>query len=367
MRVLYITNYPSPYAVDFFNEMGRYCSLTITFEMKPSEVKERDEKWFASSFVNFKGVFLNGKNFFNKRICTEIKNYLNDSFDIVIMGEYSSLTEMYAIRYMKKHKIKYAFAIDGGLKKNGRGFKEELKKYLLSGAEFYLSSGRPTDEYLMFYGVPKDKIFRYPFTPLGDDDILKEPISRAEMEKLKKELSVKENKVVLAIGQFIKRKGFDVLIKASSNLKDVGIYFVGGEATDEYVRLKDELNLSNVHFVGFKSKEELKKYYMISDVFVLPTREDIWGLVINEAMAYALPVVSTDKCVAALELIDEGKGGFIVPSENVEALSNAVNNILENEDLRINMSRYNLLKISDYTIANMAKRHIEIINDYLEK
>lgn len=367
MKVLYVTNYPSPYAVDFFNELGKYCSLTVTFEMQPADVKERDEKWFASSFANFKGVFLGGKNILGKRVCTEIKNYLSSDFDIVIMGEYSSVTEMYAIRYMKRHKIKYAFAIDGGLKKSGKGVKEKLKRYLLSGAAFYLSSGKLTDEYLVFYGAPESKIFRYPFTPLNERDILKERISRPDVERLKKDLGIKEKKVVLAVGQFIPRKGFDVLIKASPDLKDAGVYFVGGEVTKEYIRLRDEFKLENVHFIGFKSKEELKKYYMAADVFVLPTREDIWGLVINEAMACALPVVSTDKCVAAVELIDEGKGGFIVPVEDCKSLADAVNRILCDEELQLCMSRHNLSRIKDYTISNMAKRHIEIINDYLKK
>ena len=50
-------------------------------------------------------------------------------------------------------------------------------------------------------------------------------------------------------------------------------------------------------------------YYQAADMLVFPTREDIWGLVINEAMANGLPTVSTDKCVAALEMIKQGENG----------------------------------------------------------
>lgn len=61
---------------------------------------------------------------------------------------------------------------------------------------------------------------------------------------------------------------------------------VGGEPTEDYLQMRASLGLDNVHFVGFQKKEALSRYYRAADLFVLPTREDIWGLVINEAMAY---------------------------------------------------------------------------------
>ena len=59
-----------------------------------------------------------------------------------------------------------------------------------------------------------------------------------------------------------------------------------------------ENDLTNVHFVGFKTKEQLEDYYRAADLFVLPTREDIWGLVVAEAMAYGLGVITTNRCNA---------------------------------------------------------------------
>ena len=165
--------------------------------------------------------------------------------------------------------------------------------------------------------------------------------------------------MVLAIGQFIHRKGFDVLLKAAADLpKSVGIYIVGGEATEEYRKMKEELGLSNVHFLGFQKKEVLGKYYRAADLFVLPTREDIWGLVINEAMAYGLPVITTDRCVAGLELVENGVNGYIVPVEDASALAQKIQAVL-NADPEA-MGSVSLEKIQPYTLENMAKTHAEI-------
>ena len=136
---------------------------------------------------------------------------------------------------------------------------------------------------------------------------------------------ITEETVVLAVGQFIHRKGFDVLIRASKKLhKSVGVYIVGGEPPKEYLDLINELKVEHVHFIDFVTPDILSYYYKVADVFVHPTREDIWGLVINEALAYGVPVVTTNKCIAGTEMIDNGKNGFVVAAEDEEALIKAI-------------------------------------------
>ena len=65
---------------------------------------------------------------------------------------------------------------------------------------------------------------------------------------------------------------------------------VGDEPTQEFVEMKNNMKLDNVVFVGFKTKEELKDYYIAADVFCLQTRGDVWGLVVNEAMHTDCPL-----------------------------------------------------------------------------
>lgn len=368
IKVLYITNYPPPYAVAFFREFGKRCDLTVTFDRRPNDVNYRSKEWFSSVYQNFRAVFLKQKKIGNKIFCPEIKKYLKSDFDAVIMGEYATLTEMYAIFYMKRHKIPYCFAIDGGMKKDGRGIKEKIKRYLVSGASLYLSSGEVTDEFLCFYGAKRERIVRYPFTPLTEEDILSVPLNDDKKKAFRSNLGITEERIVLSVGQFIHRKGFDILMRAAKNISEnTGVYIVGAEAPQEYLDLKERLELKNVHFVGFTPKEKLKEYYLASDVFVLPTREDNWGLVINEAMGYGLPVVTTDKCVAGMELIENGEGGYIVPVEDEKELGEKIVKILSDDALRAKMSERNLRKISGYTIKNMAERHFEEIRKLVEQ
>lgn len=136
------------------------------------------------------------------------------------------------------------------------------------------------------------------------------------------------------------------------------LYMIGAKPTAEYIELKKNLKLKNVHFEGFKTKEELKQYYQAADLFVLPTREDIWGLVVNEAMANGLPVITTDRCVAGLELIENGEQGYLVPMENENALAGKITAVLEDNALRSAMAEKSLRKIQGNTIENMARIHI---------
>lgn len=90
------------------------------------------------------------------------------------------------------------------------------------------------------------------------------------------------------------------------------------EATlKEYVKTN---NLLNVYFVGYKDKKTVMEYLKASDIFVHPTSTDVWGLVINEAMACGQPIITTDMCIAGSALIEDGVNGYIVKVGDSEAI-----------------------------------------------
>lgn len=361
-KILFLTNLPSPYRVRFFEKLSETMDVTVLFHDNRNAHTGRDGTWFASGNGSFHQVQLTKRVFSRgeESLCLDVLDWLKKPFDEIILCGYSSPTVMLAIGYLRTRKIPFWIEVDGGLIREDSKAKYCFKKALVSSASGWFSSGKETTKYLVHYGAKEDKIHRYPFSSLNEADIRKEPASIAEKEFLRQELNVPEKHMVLSIGQFIPRKGFDVLLKAAAAMeKDIGIYIVGGEPTEEYLKLREELGLSNVHFVGFQSKDALARYYNAADVFVLPTREDIWGLVINEAMAYGLPVITTDRCVAGLELVENGINGWIVPVEDQDALANAIQRVLTSDCHA--MGTASLEKIRPYTIENMARVHTEIL------
>ena len=360
LKILWLTNIPSPYRVDFFNELGKYCQLTVLFERSASS--ERDDSWKDFNAENFKAIFLKGKKIgVAEAFCPSVKKYLNKQYNHIVVTNFSSLTGMLAIRYMRRKHLPYMIESDGAFAGTGRGIKEKIKKYFISGAKLYFSTAKEHDKYYLTYGAPIDKIYRYPFTSIAKKDVLQSAISFDEKAQLKKKLGIQEKIMVLAVGQFIHRKGYDVLIKAFASIsKDVGCYIVGGTPSQEYFDLLNKYDVTNVHFVDFKNKEALKEYYQSADIFVHPTREDIWGLVINEAMAQGLPVISTDRCIAALEMVKDGENGYIIPVDNDVALTEKIKLLTESEDLRNRMREKTLCVVSGFTTEEMVKSHLDI-------
>lgn len=315
-------------------------------------------------FDNFKGVFLKGKSInTDTAICFDVTDYVKDkSFDKIICANFTSPTGMIAIRYMKAHHIKYWLESDGGFAKSGEGIKEKIKKHFISGANGYFSTCDECDAYYIKYGADSRKLIRYPFTSLYESDILPQLIKNEEKTKIKAQLGMSESNIVLAVGQFIPRKGFDVLLKAANNLpKEIGVYFIGGVPTDEYLAYQKENELTNVHFVGYIAKSELALYYKAANIFVLPTREDIWGLVINEAMAFGLPVISTDRCAAARTLVADNRNGYIVPADNEYTLTERMMALLFDFEKQFEFANQSLNVIRNYTIEKMAARHIDVL------
>lgn len=361
MKVLFLTNIPSPYRVDFFNALGKLCDLTVLFENNAA--KSRDSSWLENRIRSFNAVFLKGiRTGEAEGFCPEVVRFLSSKkYDQIVVGIYSSPTGMLAIEYMRLRHIPFILSSDGGLIKNDTGLRHWIKAHFISAANAWLSTGKLTTDYLCYYGAKKDRVFLYPFTSVNETDILKYPVTKDEKRELRLKLNMSEEKIVLSIGQFIPRKGYDVLLNKCRNLsRNIGVYIIGGKITEEYKQIMDTYNLTNVHFLDFMKKPKLVEYYKAADLFVLPTREDIWGLVINEAMSYGLPIITTDRCVAGLEMVRDSINGKIIPVES--DWKSEIEKILSSENLNA-ISANNLTVAHKYSIENMATIHMQIFQE----
>lgn len=370
MRLLFLSNVPSPYMVDFFNELGKLCDLTVVFEKRTSD--ERNGSWEDFRFDNFNGVILKGirtsvDSAFSPGV---IKFLTKNNFDNIIITNPATPTGVFAILYLKHRRIQYIIESEGGFPKNGKGLKEKLKKFIISNAKLYFSTTPKADEYFLTYGATKDKILKYPFTSLYQRELLREPLSEYDKKKLREKLQIKGEKIAIAVGRFIPLKNYDLLIHAWKKLRaDYHLYLIGeGEEKVKYVKIISEENLKNVHLLDFMTKNQLFEYYKAADLFIHPTSTDVWGLVINEAMACALPIITTDMCIAGVELVSNYENGFIVPVGDMQQISEKSKIILDDNELLMSMSKNSLKKISWYTFENMASVHYENLkNEFTTK
>ncbi|MCQ2229259.1 MAG: glycosyltransferase family 4 protein [Bacteroidales bacterium] len=353
MKILFLTNLPTPYRVDFYNELGKHVNLTVLVESKRSSslcFNYNDDKDLA-----FELIYLNDQQLDEKRINWNVLKML-DGYDKVVISAYHTYTGLLALLYLKLKGLPYWFETDGGMISYNESFiARYVKRFFIGGAIGYFSPSTGSDEYLNYYGA-SDSIYRYPFSSLKDEDVIECVLMPSEKKTIRKKLGIKEEKMILAVGQFIHRKGFDVLLKTAEHMdENIGIYIVGGTPTDDYLDIQEKLRLTQVHFEGFKTKEELSDYFKAADLFVHPTREDIWGLVVNEAMAFGLPVITTNKCVAGVELVDKE---WIVNTESPDQLKIKIEALMQDEMLSLNVSKRNLQKIREHTIEYMVKAHL---------
>lgn len=359
-KILWLTNIPSPYRVAFFNELGKYCQLTVLFEKASSD--GRDDDWKNYSFDNFNGVVLKSIAVsVNTAISLQFTKYL-DYDSIIVVGNPATPTGVLAIFYMQLVRMSYAVESDGAFPVPAKGIKGWLKKLLYMKAKNCFTTSDVGVEYFINYGVKPNTIHKYPFTSIKDDYLLESPLTPEEKLLIRKSLNIQSSNIVLSVGQFIHRKGFDLLLDAANmSSREIDFFIIGNEPTLEYLEYCKKNKLTNVHFVRFMKPSQLRQWYLASDIFVLPTREDIWGLVINEAMACGLPVVTTDRCVSGLEMVKSGVNGYLVPAEDSTAIADAITKILSSK--QYHSLCVNALRIAKkYTIERMVLQHIKLFN-----
>jgi len=117
------------------------------------------------------------------------------------------------------------------------------------------------------------------------------------------------------------------------------LLFVGdGPLKREVQDYATRRQLQNVMFVGFQRQETLSQFYAVGDVFVLPSEYEPWGLVINEAMCFSLPIITTDGVASSADMVKE-ENGFVYEAGNVKALESALRILVSDAERRQEMGR----------------------------
>jgi glycosyltransferase involved in cell wall biosynthesis len=156
-----------------------------------------------------------------------------------------------------------------------------------------------------------------------------------QANEVEKRLELPE-KYLLAVGRQIERKNFRTLIEAFIQLTDNGqntgvSLLLAGEGTERSSLEKSipEKYRSIVRFYPFQDQTALRVMYRHALAFILPSRSDQWGLVVNEAMASGLPVIVSRRCGCANSLVVEGENGFVFSPENRQELISCMEKIIK--------------------------------------
>ncbi|MGN6646909.1 MAG: glycosyltransferase family 4 protein, partial [Cytophaga sp.] len=171
---------------------------------------------------------------------------------------------------------------------------------------------------------------------------------------LKQGLGLPDDKVIILFsGKYIEKKRPMDLIRAAEICKDLNAFFVfmgDGELRKEMEMYIKEKALKNITLTGFKNQSEIPGYFASADVFVLPSGAgETWGLVVNEAMNFNLPIVVSDIVGSSKDLVENGVNGYIYPCGNVELLAEKIKVLIQDAAKRKRFGDASLLKIDNYS------------------
>ena len=213
--------------------------------------------------------------------------------------------------------------------------------------------GSDNKDFYLSRGVPEAKLF---FCPLAVDNERFEQDYRTlkgRRAELRGELGIApEHVAILFCGKLTNDKGLDTLLDGYLALTtvEVSLFIVGDGHLKGLIQERiRRYKLKNVHLVGFKNQTELPHYYTAADIFVLPSVSETWGLVVNEAMCFGLPVVVSDVPGAGRDLVRHGENGFVFSVGDVQQLAEYLRLLVTDEFLRRSMGQRSRQIISTWS------------------
>lgn len=231
--------------------------------------------------------------------------------------------------------------------------RESVKKIFVSFCNAYNTYGIRSRDYLIRLGAEARHITMIGNVTDTSYYLAQTSALRNERHSLATRLGVAPRNF-LYIGRFSSEKNIFMLLKAYRNLKlrgykDWGLILVGNGPLKEAILafIKKE-NLSDVVMPGFIQKEYLPQFFSVSDIFVLPSLSEPWGLVVNEAMAAGLPVLVSTNCGCYPDLVKEGSNGFGFDPNHVDRLAMLIHDFADGK----------------YDLESMGLMSLEIINKY---
>lgn len=354
MRIGLLLNNPSPHQVDWLNALSKEssvdCFIGYVRESNPDRawgVPKPDLPWsyLPTSFVSI----------FSGRLKRWLRTQTADIW--VLSSVYTSPVTQYLAWQLQRMGCMTVFLGEpprpnGGLKGTVQIL---LLRSILNKVSAVLATGQEAAR--RYKSLIKSNI------PVGSMPYYID-LSNIDMQAC---LHKKQGEVIrfVVAAQLIHRKGIDVLINACKILPEEGwILDIYGTGPMEQQLKKQAEQISHaIRFCGDVPYESRYEIYKSTDVLVFPTRWDGWGMVVPEALAHGVPVISTDQAMSAHDFIIDGKNGYIGPANNPDFLADRMTRLIKSHETVSMLSLNCQSSLKDYSPEIGAKRLLSFIND----
>jgi glycosyltransferase involved in cell wall biosynthesis len=357
VKVAIVANLPSHFKTKLFETISEHYDAHFFF------FSDGGESWIEKKnkleIGDYQGEWLRGFKIGNTRITMGLFSKLfQGNYDVIIAG----IVGRFALpaTFVTAKILRRPLIICTNLWFHPKTFFHRMSfpvlKFIYRHSDAIVVYGYHVRDYLVSLGIDESKIF-YSWNVI-DNDMFNKPVPNKVLEDLRVACNVRDQKVILYVGRLSEEKGLKYLLEAYRAIPpklNASLLIIGeGNQKRELSQYVRENRLGQVHFLDYVPNNQLPYYYALADVFVLPsvttrTFKEPWGVVINEAMNQACPVIATDAVGAAVGgLVEEGKNGFVVPEKNSEALRDVITNMLSNRVRHLQMKEYAKRSIQDW-------------------
>jgi len=355
-----VTSHPVQYQAPLFQKLARHpqIDLTVYYESDFSLQGERDPgfgvpvKWdrpllegYRSKFLkNGIGMSSGGRSLGSLAIIPE---FWHEQYDAVFIHSYATLLSLMAYVGAWLSQTPVLLHTESELIRLRGPLTQAIKRLFLGvlfrGTAGFQAIGLPNRAFYRYYGVPESRIYHTPYSV--DNEFFTSEGAKwiAQREQLKVGLGFAPNvPIILFSGKLIPRKRPMDLLRAYAGVVEegvaAGLLFIGeGELRPVLEQFAREQGLTQVKIAGFQNQTQLPRYYAVGDVFVLPSEFDPWGLVVNEAMLFSIPVIVSDRVGAGPDLVQDNETGYTYPVGDVMRLRALLKQLVLNTDLRQRM------------------------------
>lgn len=285
--------------------------------------------------------------------------------DYVVIGGYEQPTYIVLALLCKLTTTPYIVIFDGiapsRIAHSGNYLARRIKQWILKNATACFANGTVARQYiqetLCISGLP---LFNQ-YLSIYAAEIIAAKLRR---DSLRSEFFRSHNlpsstRIILYSGRLIARKRVDDLIDALKNTPTITL-LVAGHGPEEF-RLRSLCATLNVTalFCGHLEQENLAKMYAMADCLVLPSVDEPWGLVVNEALFAGIPVVVSDDCGCGPDLVIPKKNGFIFPAGNVRELAASIDQALALDIPTVEATAAALMQ--QWSLENSAESFFEML------